>query len=118
MTTDPREDKLPRWAQEQLQKLRREVEDLNSWKSNANIVLRETIDPEQHGGSNVTFSNGGMEEEIPLPRHSRVTWSFGPGTYNEIQAHIDSVGRLVLQAGRTLVIQPRATNLIEVIPGE
>lgn len=105
---DPREDKLAKWAQQELASLRYQIKTLQKWQDNALGSQTDTgVSWSDHEPSNPPF---------PLPRSSRVTWSFGPGMLNEISVYEDLNGKLTVSAGRRLAIHPMASNVVQFTP--
>lgn len=110
---DPREAKLPRWAQDRLQRLR-------------NRALRETayadaalLDTDPEGSSAVMHPY----EKIPvgLGKHAEVRFKLGPhATRDYIDVRVGrgyDEGKLLLHAGDGLLIEPQSSNYLKVLVG-
>lgn len=100
MKIDPREEKLPKWAQETLSTLRRELER----SAIRNAELRGEV-----GETNTVVTNYG-EFDQPLRNNARVQFNFpGERWDNYIQAYVEG-NRLRIQGGRYVVIHPNVSN--------
>jgi hypothetical protein len=105
---DPRESRLPKWAQEQLSDARRKIRELERM----NADLRSDV-----GDTNTHVLNYGSDDQ-PLPNNARVQFAFpGKGWDQHIQVYVEG-GRLRIQGGRTLVIHPAVSNAFWVALGD
>ncbi|QDH92134.1 hypothetical protein PP629_gp29 [Streptomyces phage Dubu] len=109
MAPDPREPRLPKWAQERLFQLRREVESLTQ-------VLRELQGqvPETD-----TFISDYVRGDTPLPPGARIDFQMmndgrSTDTSQRIQVYIGQEGGLEIQGGRAVRIEPRASNSLRI----
>jgi hypothetical protein len=103
--TDPRFEKLPKWAQDGIRSLDRE-------RRNA-ITERDVAKMESgEDDSNVHLVRGLHGEDIRLPKHSGVKFFLGEGEFSYIEVRIRD-GRLNVASGiGSLVIHPQVTNVI------
>jgi hypothetical protein len=98
--TDPREEKLPAWAREELRKARDRAD--HTEKDLADHVASTPK-------SNVWHGNYG--NRIYLPEHAVIHWQTSTeedGTLNEIQAYWDVRHGLEIQGGSGIQITPSA----------
>jgi hypothetical protein len=106
MSPDPREERLPKWAQFELMTLRATVRRLKA----RNAELRGEI-----GETNTHVLNFGDAADQPLQRDARVQFSLGEARWDEhVQAYIAN-DRLQLQGGRPMIIIPNVSNSITIM---
>jgi hypothetical protein len=106
--SDPREERLPKWAQEELQSLRRKVLDAQ--------LLNEELRGEV-GQTNTFVLNYGDGTNQPLPNNARVEFRWPSKRWDEhIQVYIEG-DRLHIQGGRFLVIHPQVSNAFDIALG-
>jgi hypothetical protein len=99
---DPRESKLPKWAQSELSTLRREL----SIERQRNAELRGDV-PNAN-----TFVLDYGHESTPLPRDARVQFDLRKDdgrVRQSIQCYVES-GMLRIQGDYSLILHPRASN--------
>lgn len=107
MQQDPREDKLPKWAQQQLTYLRSEIR----------RVRAEVAQLSHAVGPTDTFLWGGpREDHLPLPKNARIEFAMDGVDYRNL-----SVGRnyqepqwLEIMGNDTLEIQSQSSNVIRI----
>ncbi|AUG87312.1 hypothetical protein HOS59_gp48 [Streptomyces phage Rowa] len=104
---DPREERLPKWAQEQLRGLRTQLE--RERKLNAD--LRGEV-----GETNVYVQNYTSEDQ-PLPKDARIKYQTGPRFDEYVAVHTEG-NRLWLHGGRFLIIHPHVSNAFYVTVGD
>lgn len=98
--TDQREARLPKWAQEELTSLRRQLKTARTRIDELRWAVGET---------NTSVLNYGNDDQ-PLANNAHVQFDFpGKRWDNHIQVYIEG-GRLRIQGGRTLVIYPSVSN--------
>ncbi|MCF3174765.1 hypothetical protein IPZ61_15715 [Streptomyces sioyaensis] len=104
---DPRELRLPKWAQEELRHLRHSL-----------AVLQKRTDElrGEVGETNVHVQNYTSADQ-PLPKDARVKYQLG-GRFDEyVAVHVED-NRLWLHGGRFLVIRPHVSNAFYVTVGQ
>jgi hypothetical protein len=104
---DPREPRLPKWAQAELATLRRELD----VERQRNEELRGAI-PETD-----TFVRDYGREDRPLPKGSRVAFHLKPDTGHirrSVIVHVEG-DRLEVQGDYGLVVYPRASNSVRLM---
>lgn len=106
MTTSDRFARLPKWAQQELARLRMRLREAQS-----------TIDSLEGVGqvedkTNVTYRYG-LEPHKPLRRGTKARFHVGPTKYDIIEVGFDPTGRLLVWAlhGHIAVL-PEASNVI------
>ncbi|MFC9620240.1 hypothetical protein ACFTXM_09650 [Streptomyces sp. NPDC056930] len=105
--SDSREARLPKWAQEELLRLRRKLE----VEQKRNAELRGEV------GETNTHVQNYISDDQPLPNDARVKFQLG-GRYDQhVTVHVEA-GRLWLNGGRFLVIHPHVSNAFRVAIGE
>src|SRR3954453_14238965 len=109
LTRAEQEARLPKWARDELKKLRFKNDQLRN-----SVAERDSLIMEQHPGTNV-FLNSGIHEDRPLPRNSQVSFRFGDRWDDAINVYHDreANGTLYvasLQGG--LMVYPRSGNAI------
>lgn len=105
ITTDPREARLPKWAQEELRSLRRELDSTQRKLKEAHGDIPDT---------DTYLLDYGSLTDWPLPRGARVAFHLTPPGLGRkvrqaIQAYV-SDGALHIQGDTSLVVYPRASN--------
>lgn len=108
-TPDPREPRLPKWAQEDLQVLRREVLTLQDVIRDMRAEIPETD----------TFISDYVRGDTPLPPGARIDFVVGnhpraTSTSQRIQVYIGQEGGLEIQGGSAVRIEPRASNSLRI----
>lgn len=112
-TQDPREARLPKWAQSELSTLRRKVRD-------AERHIRDLQGDVTATDTHVDGMRGPENRDIPLPPGSRVAYRLtgdpGHGAFVRawLQADAWTGVALHIQGDRTLVILPSASNTFRV----
>lgn len=103
---DPREDKLPKWAQEELKYLRRVIVDLNEdLDVYTNAVSRQHAD---------TFvRRAGTRKDLPLGAGMGVIFA-GKERYDRFSVRIEN-GTLYVLGDDEISIVPRSSNLVEIV---
>ena len=104
---DPREEKLPLWAKQEMKNLRSDLEHMQTMLDQ----FRGEVDTD-------TFLIDGMKR-IPLPKTCGVEFVFGPEYWNTIRCYIGDNGKsgdkwLDVSGGDCIKIEPRASNVIHV----
>ncbi|MFF1812411.1 hypothetical protein ACFVXW_25420 [Streptomyces sp. NPDC058251] len=104
---DPREGRLPKWAQEELASLRREVlreralnDDLRGQVGETNTHVQNYSSPDQ-----------------PLPNDARVKYRLGDRFDQYITVNVEG-DALSLHGGRFLTIHPHVSNAFRVTVGD
>lgn len=99
-------DRLPKWAQQELRNMDREVQ-----RAQAQVkqVFREIESP-----SETTFIRGTQGgQDVPLDKHDRVVFKVDNG---EIRAWVDEQGLVNIMSsaylGGDLIIRPRVSNVV------
>ncbi|MCX4554179.1 hypothetical protein [Streptomyces sp. NBC_01500] len=100
---DPREVRLPKWAQEELRSLRNKLDR----EAQHNAALRADV-----GETNVHVKNY-ISDDQPLPKDARVEFKLGDRYDRYIAVHVTG-NRLWLYGGRLLVIHPHVSNAFSV----
>jgi len=104
-TPDPREAKLPKWAQESLSGLRREL---------ASAERRVDALRGRNPGTNTFLLDYGTLQDFTLPRNARIDFRLEvPGIQHArtaIQVYIEQTGRLRVQGDSALLVHPSASN--------
>jgi hypothetical protein len=103
---DPREARLPKWAQEELSTLRRALD-----VERQNVAELKGVNP----GSNTFLIDYGRTD-APLPRNARIGFHLHPddGRIRQaIQVYVED-GALAIQGDYALTIKPRASNSFSV----
>lgn len=96
--------KLPKWAQHRINKLEADVESLER-----KITEVETRD------TDVFIWQGMMEDDIPLPRGSRIVFRVDGGDRNNyFHASLIEDGSLEIYGGASFEISPSSSNVIRV----
>lgn len=104
---DPREDKLPKWAREELHELRRRTREAEKLAEDARLAT----DPD----SVDTLLMRGIREPIGLGTGPTVRFRLGDGRGEFIDVRYDSRAELVYMHGDSgIAVLPRATNAIAV----
>jgi hypothetical protein len=99
---DPREDKLPKWAQDQLTTLRRQAAELEQ------VVT--TLQGE-HPGSNVRVGGGNSRTNLPLPRNAYIDFK---GQFGWISVYHDRDGQVCVQGERPVILTMTAANRFKI----
>jgi hypothetical protein len=101
---DPRESRLPKWAQEELSSLRYKLE-----------VERQRVEEMRGNVPNAdTFVRDYTSKDRPLPLGARVAFHTVPDDgrlRRAIIAHVED-GKLCIQGDHSFVIHPRASNSV------
>lgn len=103
---DPREARLPKWAQDELRTLRRE---LGSARRKVEELKGNVPDTDTY------LLDYGSLDDFPLPKGARVAFHLTPPGYERkvrqaVQCYIASDGALHIQGDSSLIIYPRASN--------
>ncbi|WP_328546766.1 hypothetical protein [Streptomyces platensis] len=105
---DARESRLPKWAQEELRRLRQSL----AVERKRAAELRGEV-----GETNVHVQNYGSDDQ-PLPSGASVKFHLDPEVWNQyITVRVES-GQLWLHGGGSLVIHPHVSNALWVGMGE
>lgn len=103
---DPREVKLPKWAQEELSRLRRELH-----------VSQQTIEElKWNNPGSDTFLIDYGRKDAPLPKNSRIGFHLRPDdgrSREQIQVYTE-YGKLRVQGDYALIVRPTASNCFTV----
>lgn len=102
MTPDPRESKLPVWAQQTLDQLRLRV--LDAEKTMASVKG-------EHPDTNVHLDVRRSRNSVGLPRNSHVTFD---SKWGGIQVGHDLEGRVRIQGDSRLILRMNAANAMTV----
>lgn len=114
---DPREARLPKWAQGELATLRRKL-------SEAEGHIRDMTGDIAETDTYVDSMRSGENRDYPLPPGSRVAYRLVDnarhGAYVRTWIHRDPWGgvRLHIQGDRSLLIRPSASNTFYVSPDD
>ena len=111
---DPREEKLPKWAQEKLSSLRQKVKE-----------TRHALNQELYSGISPDEPSVGVGMDVETshpaklyPKHERVKFRFGKGIGNYIECNmvndIHFGKRLVVRGGDMVTIHPEASNTVSI----
>jgi hypothetical protein len=107
LTPDPRESKLPKWAQSELSSFRMVVRSLEAALAEAKGNITDS------GVHVVDYIRG----NTPLPEDARVAWDLPlaeePAPRRSIQCYREA-GWLWMQGSHGLQIQPQASNLTKI----
>ncbi|WP_036959207.1 DUF7239 family protein [Promicromonospora kroppenstedtii] len=107
MTNDPREAKLPKWVQAELERLRSKLDDLAA-------DFEEYADKEMPDDA-VAVANP-YDEHPRLAARKGEQVQFKLGGYRHVIAEVDPYdGSLVLQASQSVRIEPLASNHVRLI---
>ncbi|MEU9560328.1 DUF7239 family protein [Streptomyces fumanus] len=99
---DPREARLPKWAQEELSRLRRSLVQAEA----RNAELRGKV-----GKTNTHVQNFGQDDQ-PLPNGSTVRFQLRSDHWDQyVSARVER-GRLSLLGGRSLLVLPHVSNAL------
>lgn len=108
---DPREERLPKWAQEMIQDARRRTERAEKARDKA----RQGTDPQ--GSRAVRY----FYDEIPLGLGARpnVRFTLEPGGYGHSYRYVDvriseSDRRVEIMGGRSIHIEPVSSNVVHI----
>lgn len=105
---DPREERLPRWVQEKLSSLRMEV----------NVQARIIAELKAEIPETNTFVSDYVRGDTPLPPNARIDFVLGDDSRadmsRKVQVYISQEGVLEIQGGRTLAVEPRASNSLRI----
>jgi hypothetical protein len=104
---DPREERLPKWAQEELARLRRQV----LRERALNDDLRGKV-----GETNTHVQNYGSDDQ-PLPKDARVQFRMGERYDQYVTVNVEG-DALWLHGGRFLTIHPHVSNAFRVTVGD
>jgi hypothetical protein len=104
---DPREARLPKWAQEELRSLRSQL----GTSKRLNEELRGDV-----GETDVHVQNYSSHDQ-PLPKGARVQFRLGQRFDQYVSVHSEG-GHLWLHGGRFLTIHPHVSNAFHVSVGE
>jgi hypothetical protein len=105
--SDPREERLPKWAQEQFKTLRMRL----AVEQRLNEELRGNV-----GETNTKVQNYTGHDQ-PLIQDARVQFKLGDRYDQYVTVHIEN-DRLWLHGGRFLTIHPHVSNAFTVSVGE
>jgi hypothetical protein len=108
MMTDPRESKLPKWVQDTLAGLRREL---------ATERKRVAMLKYEVGETDTRIRDYSNLKDLPLPKGSVVAFDMPEGDYptrQQVQVYITERGTLHVQGDYGLVIHPRASNSFDI----
>lgn len=103
---DPREARLPKWAQEEFASLRRHVTALDAMVSEAHYDV----------GSTNVHTRQYPHADRPLPRHAHVVFTFESDQTRgqDVSVYFDERGRLTVQGDRSLAVHPEASNAFRI----
>jgi hypothetical protein len=103
---DPREVKLPRWAQEELARARQEATDAKERLATYEATLSKTS----------VWHGNYVDPPIYLPEHTQVHWQMREGskTFDTITVHRDDHHGLLLHGSTSIRLLPGASNSIYV----
>lgn len=106
MSRDIREDRLPRWAQDLLAKLRQQRDDAETAADEARLATDAAhSDAVLHPYSDIP---------VGLGRKARVRFLLGPsGGWVDVQADPEN-GRLIVSGSGVLAVRPWVTNEIHI----
>jgi hypothetical protein len=104
---DPREARLPKWAQEELAGLRRQV----TRERKLNAELRGEV-----GETNTHVQNYGSDDQ-PVTNNARVQFRLGERYDQYVTVHVEG-DSLWLHGGRFLTIHPHVSNAFRVSVGD
>lgn len=105
---DPREDKLPKWAQVHIDNLRRTAEratdELDAFRSG-------TYGP----ADTDTYSDSYRDQErLNLPKGGTIAFVLGYDHNDEIRARVRYDGELEIQGLGAITVEPQASNVVVV----
>lgn len=114
---DPREARLPQWAQDRLKQLHDSVA---YWKQREQVRILAIGD--RHPGAPNTFVDQGLRDEhIPLGQGTRIAFRLGGDRrpmHSEIRVHVDrQSGMVEVNGDDRLVIEPQSGNHIRITLG-
>jgi hypothetical protein len=106
---DPREARLPKWAQEELRNLRRELGSTQRKLEEARGNVPDT---------DTYLLDYGSLNDFPLPKGARVAFHMTPPGHTRkvrqaVQVYV-SDGALHVQGDTSLIIYPRASNTFNI----
>jgi hypothetical protein len=107
MMSDPREAKLPKWAQESLAGLRR---DLVREQARVATLKRDV-------GETDVFIRDYIGKDLPLPQGSVIAFDMTPPDWRAkqmVQVYVSDRGTLHVQGDYSLSIDPRASNAFDI----
>lgn len=109
LTRAEQEARLPKWARDELKKLRFENDQLSK-----QVAERDGFIMAAHPDTNV-FMNGGIDEDRPLPKNTQISFRFGERWDDAINVYHDreqpgSLYVASLQGG--LIVIPRSGNAV------
>jgi hypothetical protein len=104
---DPREERLPKWAREEINGLRTQLRR----ERERNAELRGEV-----GETNTHVLNYGSDDQ-PLIKDARVQHRLGPRFDQYVTVHVEG-GSLWLHGGRFLTIHPHVSNAFRVTVGD
>jgi hypothetical protein len=107
---DPREDKLPKWAQDELGRLR------TTTSNQASRIADLTSGPEESDA----FLSVGFDQEKPLGPHARIAFRLPrkPGSVvnNDVVVYRDGTDSLNINAENgSIHVLPSATNSVRIV---
>lgn len=106
--TDPRESKLPKWVQETLHGLRREL----ATERKRVAMLKHDV-----GETDTFIRDYANLKDLPLPRGSVVAFDMPEGEYrtrHQVQVYLTDRGTLHVQGDYALTVHPRASNAFDI----
>ena len=112
---DAREPRLPKWAQDELVSLRRQVEDLTAALSTARL---------EHATIVIESDLRAARGDVRLPEHTRIRFEFPTlyaGRRTSIGVHLrdEHDGRVLDVCGDgSIVLLPRSSNTVYIRPRE
>jgi hypothetical protein len=104
--TDPREARLPKWAQEELRALRYRL----------TVELQAIEELKGNNPDSDTFLIDYGRKDSPLPRGSRIGYHLEPDdgqVRQQIQVYVES-GKLRVQGDYSIVVRPVASNCLTI----
>jgi hypothetical protein len=101
-TPDPREAKLPVWAQELLQSYRATITDLSK-----TVTAFQGL----HQGTNVVLKGKSNQPDLPLPNYSAVAFR---SNWGSVQVNHDLKGLVRIQGDNRLIVRLEAGNALTV----
>lgn len=112
MSTPNDTNKLPKWAQDEMERLRRDV---TYWKAKAHEYLHAEQDPST---TDTAVRGFGLEKDRGLPIGTSVAFRLSSRTRPKDWGNFAHVqikdGALEINTGRSMVIIPHVTNVIRI----
>jgi hypothetical protein len=112
MSTPNDPSKLPKWAQDEMERLRRDV---TYWKAKAHEYLHAEQDPST---TDTAVRGFGLEKDRGLPVGTCIAFKLASKRYRDALGNFAHVqvkdGALEINTGRSMVIIPHVTNVIRI----